>query len=38
LAAAEPERFVVLDTTRELAAVQADVVTLAQQLISDSLL
>ena len=38
LAAAEPERFVVLDTTRELAAVQADVIKLAQQLISDSLL
>jgi len=36
LAAAEPDRFVILDTTRELADVQADVVALAQQLISDS--
>jgi dTMP kinase len=35
LAAAEPERFAVLDTTRELAVVQADVIALAQQLISD---
>jgi len=35
LAAAEPERFAVVDTTRELAAVQADVIALAQQLISD---
>jgi dTMP kinase len=32
-AAAEPDRFVVLDTTRELTAVQADVVQLAQKLI-----
>jgi dTMP kinase len=36
LAVAEPERFAVLDTTRELAAVQADVITLAQQLISNN--
>jgi dTMP kinase len=36
LAAAEPDRFVVLDTTRELAAVQADVVALAQQLIDNN--
>jgi len=35
-AAAEPDRFVVIDTTRELTAVQADVVALAQQLIDDS--
>ena len=35
LAAAEPERFAVVDTTRELAAVQADDIALAQQLISD---
>ena len=31
----EPKRFAVIDTTRELAAVQADVVALAQQLIND---
>jgi len=36
LAAAEPDRFVVIDTTRELAVVQADVVALAQQLIDDN--
>ena len=36
LAAAEPDRFAIVDTTRELADVQADVVALAQQLISDS--
>jgi dTMP kinase len=36
LAVAEPERFAVVDTTRELTAVQADVITLAQQLISDT--
>jgi len=36
LAAAEPDRFVILDTTRELAAVKADVVALAQQLINKS--
>lgn len=35
LAAAEPDRFVVIDTTRELPAVQADVIALAQQLIND---
>jgi dTMP kinase len=35
-AAAEPDRFVILDTTRELAAVQSDVVALAQQLMDDS--
>jgi len=35
LAAEEPKRFAVVDTTRELAAVQADVIALAQQLISD---
>jgi dTMP kinase len=34
-AALEPDRFVVIDTTRELTAVQADVVALAQQLIDD---
>ena len=32
----EPDRFVVLDTTRSLAAVQADVVALAQRLIDDN--
>jgi dTMP kinase len=36
LAAAEPDRFVVIDTTRELTAVQADVIALAQQLIDDN--
>ncbi len=36
LAAAEPDRFVVLDTTRELVDVQADVVALAEQLISNN--
>lgn len=36
LAAAEPDRFAILDTTRDLAAVQSDVIALAQQLISDS--
>jgi len=35
LAAEEPERFAVLDTTRELAAVQADVIKLAQRLVDD---
>jgi len=35
LAAEEPDRFAVLDTTRELAAVQADVIRLAQQLLDD---
>jgi dTMP kinase len=35
-AAAEPDRFVVLDTTRELKAVQADVVQLAQKLIDSN--
>jgi len=35
-AKAEPERFVVLDTTRSLSAVQADVVALAQRLINDN--
>lgn len=33
---AEPDRFVVLDTTRSLATVQADVVALAQRLIDDN--
>jgi len=33
-AAAEPERFVVLDTTRDLATVQADVIAVVQQLIN----
>jgi len=32
----EPDRFVVLDTTRSLSAVQADVVALAQRLIDDN--
>lgn len=36
-AAAEPNRFVVLDTTRELKAVQADVIQLAQQLIDSNI-
>jgi dTMP kinase len=36
LAAAEPDRFVILDTTRELVEVQADVVALAEQLISNN--
>lgn len=34
LAIAEPERFVVLDTTRSLAAVRADIIALADQLIN----
>jgi len=33
---AEPDRFVVLDTTRSLATVQADIVALAQRLIDDN--
>ena len=36
LADAEPDRFAVLDTTRSLDAVQADVVALAQRLIDDN--
>ena len=36
-AAAEPNRFVVLDTTRELKAVQADVIQLAQKLIDSDI-
>ena len=36
-AAEEPNRFVVLDTTRELKAVQADVIQLAQQLIDSNI-
>ncbi len=36
LAAAEADRFAVVDTTRELPAVQADVARLAQQLIENN--
>ncbi len=36
LAAAEPERFIVVDTLRELELVQADVEAIAQQLIIDA--
>jgi len=36
LAIREPERFVVIDTTRSLAEVQLDVARLAQQLIEDN--
>jgi len=36
LAAAEPERFVVVDTRRELELVQADVEAIAQQLIANT--
>lgn len=36
LALREPERFVVIDTTRSLAEVQLDVARLAQQLIDDN--
>jgi dTMP kinase len=36
LAAAEPERFVVVDTLRELEFVQAEVVAIAQQLIAST--
>lgn len=36
LALREPERFVVIDTTRSLAEVQLDVARLAQQLINDN--
>ncbi len=36
LAAAEADRFAVIDTTRELPAVQADVARLAQQLIENN--
>jgi dTMP kinase len=32
----EPDRFVVLDTTRDLAAVQADVIALVQPLLDDN--
>lgn len=35
LASAEPERFVVVDTSRDLASVQAEVMALAQQIISN---
>jgi dTMP kinase len=35
LAASEPERFVVIDTTRDLSEVQADVVSQAQRMISN---
>ncbi len=35
-AIAEPDRFVVLDTTRDLVAVQADVIATVQQLIEDN--
>ena len=35
LAANEPERFVVIDTTRALPEVQADVVSLAQDMINN---
>lgn len=36
LAAREPERFAVVDTTRELTAVKADVVALADRLLDDN--
>ncbi len=36
LAVAEPDRFVVIDTTRSLPEVQADVVSVVQRLISDN--
>jgi len=36
LAVAEPDRFVVIDTTRSLPEVQADVVSVVQQLVSDN--
>ena len=36
LAMREPERFVVIDTTRSLAEVQSDVILLAQQLLEDN--
>ncbi len=35
-AAAEPDRFVVLDTTRDLATVQSDVIAIVQQLLDDN--
>ena len=35
IAAREPERFVIIDTTREIGAVKADVAALADQLIAD---
>ena len=35
-AAAEPDRFVVLDASRELAEVQADIVALTQQIIDNN--
>lgn len=35
-ASAEPDRFVVLDTTRDLVAVQADVIAAVQRLIEDN--
>ena len=35
-AIAEPDRFVVLDTTRDLVAVQADVIATVQRLIEDN--
>ena len=36
LAAREPQRFVVIDTTQPLAEVKSEVITLTRQLISDS--
>jgi len=36
LAAADPERFAVIDTTRSLTEVRADIVALADQLISSN--
>lgn len=36
LAAKEPERFAVIDTTRELSAVKAEVVSLAERLINEN--
>ena len=35
-AAAEPDRFVVLDTTRDLATVQSDVIAIVQDLLDDN--
>ena len=35
LASQEPSRFIVIDTTRSLDAVRADIITLADQLVSD---
>tara|TARA_R110002096_G_scaffold50152_1_gene131923 strand:+ start:338 stop:967 length:630 start_codon:yes stop_codon:yes gene_type:complete len=36
IAAREPERFIIVDTCRELAAVEADVIAIAQQILSNN--